>query len=142
MIDRQSESTGAETGTGDTYSPFGYVAAVSRDATSTPTRDSRAEWFANNLVQFLLFMVPLCIQEMHDWPADRIDRARRDAVHEIACHGDDLQFGGGHQRSSRTALARALAILARAEGGGTTLGVHACLRPHIDCPRFEHRAGR
>ncbi|WDN56208.1 hypothetical protein [Streptomyces clavuligerus] len=83
---------------------------------------------------WLLFMVPLCIAEFRDLPEFEITRASARAADLIASHGDDAQYGGQHQRSARTAIAKGLAVLARADGGVTALGIHACVRPHAGCP--------
>ena len=39
-----------------------------------------------------------------------------------------MQFGGTHQKSAQVALAKALALLATAEGGVTILGVYGSAR--------------
>lgn len=62
---------------------------------------------------WLLFMVPLCIAEFRDLPEFEIARVSARAADLIACHGDDAQYGGHHQRSARTAIAKGLAVLAR-----------------------------
>ncbi|MHC3392860.1 hypothetical protein ACLQ2E_25845 [Streptomyces lavendulocolor] len=83
---------------------------------------------------WLLFMVPLCIAELREVSEPDIERLAARAVDLISSHGDDAQYGGHHQRSARTAIAQGLAVLARADGGVTALGIHACVRPHLDCP--------
>ncbi len=111
--------------TPDAHGPFGRVVDVRKDA---PTSASPA-W-----VTWLLFMVPLCIAEFRDLPEFEIARVSARAADLIASHGDDAQYGGQHQRSARTAIAKGLAVLARADGGVTALGIHACVRPHAGCP--------
>jgi len=119
----------------ESHGPFGYVALVREDSTrQVPRRGQPNEEFSILLADWLTFMVPLFVAELRHTTDEEIQRARADALEQIASHGDDLQYGGRHQGSSRTALAKALAILARAEGGVTVLGVHACLAPHVDCP--------
>ncbi|MFE9121501.1 hypothetical protein [Streptomyces sp. NPDC007172] len=109
----------------DHHGPFGRVVAAPED---TPT-SAPAAW-----VTWLLFMVPLCITEVRDLSEPEFDRVSARAADLIASHGDDAQYGGHHQRSARTAIAQALALLATAEGGVTALGIHACMRPHVGCP--------
>ncbi|MEU0341969.1 hypothetical protein ABZ092_24165 [Streptomyces bobili] len=74
------------------------------------------------MADFLAGLIPLFIAELASATDEQINQARDAALEQIANHGDDLQFGGKHRRSSRTALARAFALLARAEGGVTALG--------------------
>ncbi|MFE9428985.1 hypothetical protein ACFYNO_39250 [Kitasatospora sp. NPDC006697] len=116
--------------TADSHGPFGLVLLDPKARTVAPSDDG----FRERLADWLLFMVPMFISEQRNATAEEIDRARSDALEQIASHGDDLQFGGRHQGSSRTALAKAFAVLARAEGGVTALGVHACTAPHPFCP--------
>ncbi|MFD8416578.1 hypothetical protein ACFV2Q_33355 [Streptomyces sp. NPDC059650] len=109
----------------DVYGPFGrVVTAPASSAKPTPP----------NWVTWLLFMVPLCIAEMRNLSELEFKRVSARAADLIASHGDDAQYGGHHQGSARTAIAKGLAALARAEGGVTALGIHACVRPHLDCP--------
>ncbi|MCX5216212.1 hypothetical protein OG689_44560 [Kitasatospora sp. NBC_00240] len=126
----------------DRPSPFGCVVLTpSSDTANRPRRSTRDDdtSFRERLADFLIFLVPLCIAELSTASDQEIDHVRTHALEQIASHGDDLQFGGKHQRSSRTALAKALAVLARAEGGVTALGVHACLAPHEGCPGRQPR---
>ncbi|MGY4967121.1 hypothetical protein [Streptomyces sp. 900105245] len=109
----------------DAYGPFGRV-VTAPGSSATPAPSTWVAW--------LLFMVPLCIAEFRDLPAPEIKRVSEEAADLIASHGDDAQYGGHHQRSARTAIAKGLAVLARAEGGVTALGIHACTRPHDGCP--------
>ncbi|MDX3206263.1 MULTISPECIES: hypothetical protein [Streptomyces] len=111
--------------TPDTHGPFGRVVTAPEDS---PTSAS-ARW-----VTWLLFMVPLCIAELRGLSEPEIERVSARAADLIASHGDDAQYGGHHQRSARTAIAQGLAVLARADGGVTALGIHACVRPHAHCP--------
>lgn len=108
---------------------FGYVALV-----EYPTNDAREQVFARRLADVLTALVPMWIAQMHTWSDAAIKRASTDAVQLIIAHGDDLQFGGKRRGATLTALAKAFAILARADGGVTALGVHACLTPHAQCP--------
>ncbi|MFF2378407.1 hypothetical protein ACFVUW_28860 [Streptomyces xiamenensis] len=116
--------------TADTHGPFGRVVLVPK---SHPRR-SDGDGFRERLADWLLFMVPMFIAEQRSASAKEIERARGEALEQIASHGDDLQYGGRYQGPSRTALAKGIAILASAEGGITTLGVHACTAPHLHCP--------
>jgi hypothetical protein len=109
----------------DAHGPFGLVVTTPESA---PTTTSSA-W-----VPWLLFMVPLYIAEMRDLSEPEFEHVSARAADLIASHGDDAQYGGHHQRSARTAIAQGLAVLARADGGVTALGIHACVRPHIGCP--------
>lgn len=119
----------------DSHGPFGCVVLAPAEGRPTGTRPVRDDGFQERLADWLLLMVPLFIAEQRNASAEAIDRARTDALEQIASHGDDLQFGGKCQGSSRTALAKGFAILARAEGGVTALGVHACTAPHSYCPQ-------
>ncbi|MFZ3494543.1 hypothetical protein ACODT5_15190 [Streptomyces sp. 5.8] len=119
----------------DPHGPFGCVVLSPKESRPTGNRPVHDDGFRERLADWLLLMVPLFIAEQHNASAEEIDRARTDALEQIASHGDDLQFGGKHQGSSRTALAKGFAILARAEGGVTALGVHACTAPHSHCPQ-------
>ena len=118
------------------HGPFGCVALVreEREPRRVPRSAQPDEQFSALLADWLLFMVPMFIAELRHATDGEIEQASADALEQIASHGDDLQYGGRHQGSSRTALAKALAILARAEGGVTVLGVHACIAPHTGCP--------
>ncbi|MGA5442502.1 hypothetical protein ACPCKW_23700 [Streptomyces griseoincarnatus] len=117
------------------HGAFGLVVRV-------PVADVRphpehAPWrgaFPERLADFLVGLIPLFIAELAHATDEQIGQVRDGALEEIPHHGDDLQFGGEHRRSSRTALAKAFAILARAEGGVTALGVHACTAVHEGCP--------
>ncbi|MEU5959306.1 hypothetical protein [Streptomyces sp. NPDC047525] len=107
-------------------SPFGLVVASPGSAVPPIWTD------------WLLFMVPLFTTEMRDLTNAELARLRTEAADLIAGHGDDAQYGGQHRAGARTAIARALALLAWAEGGVTALGIHACVRPHTGCPgRFD-----
>jgi hypothetical protein len=120
--------------TTESYGPFGCVVAAPRGVQPPRRHTTRDDQFRDRLVDWLTFMVPMFIAELRNASDEELERARTDALEQIASHGDDLQYGGKHQASSRTALAKAFAILARADGGVTALGVHACLRPHEGCP--------
>ncbi|MEU6562527.1 hypothetical protein [Nocardia nova] len=113
-----------------TQSPFGRVVLVDRPATGSPA----AERFNDNLANVLIALVPLCIAETRSWPDHKIRREANTAADVIGSHGDDLQFGGRQRGPALHALAMAFALLARAEGGITTFGVHACLAAHDRCP--------
>lgn len=116
---------------------FGYVALV-----ESPTKlDAQEQVFAERLADVLTALVPMWIAQMRTWSDAAIGRARADAVQMIIAHGDDLQFGGKRRGATLTALAKAFAILARAEGGVTALGVHACLTPHAQCPAASIEGG-
>ncbi|MCL3998920.1 hypothetical protein [Streptomyces lavenduligriseus] len=109
----------------DAHGPFGRVVTTPGNAATR----APSEW-----VTWLLFMVPLCIAELREVSEPDVERLAARAVDLIASHGDDAQYGGHHQRSARTAIAQGLAVLARADGGVTALGIHACVRPHLGCP--------
>ncbi|MEU9255758.1 hypothetical protein AB0D66_28405 [Streptomyces sp. NPDC048270] len=119
----------------ESHGPFGCAMLAPGERSPTRSRSARDDGFRERLADWLLFMVPLFIAEQRNASPEEIDRARAYALEQIASHGDDLQFGGKHQGSSRTALAKGFAILARAEGGVTALGVHACTAPHPHCPQ-------
>lgn len=83
---------------------------------------------------FLQGLVPLRIWELWDASEAEVKKLREEAVELISSHGDDIQFDGKYQTEGRVALVTALAVLARAEGGASILGVHACIEPHEGCP--------
>ncbi|MFF4534018.1 hypothetical protein ACFY1P_32715 [Streptomyces sp. NPDC001407] len=116
----------------ESYGPFGLVVTDPDSTTSVP----------HIWTDWLLFMVPLCIAEMRDLTEAEFDRVRAESSGLIASHGDDAQFGGRHQAGARTAIAKGLAVLARADGGVTALGIHACVRPHAGCPGGVQAAPR
>jgi len=115
----------------DPGTPFGLVVLVPQRAEAASPQD---RLFREQLAGFLTALVPLFIAEQRQAPASDIERMRLDALDQIAHHGDALQFGGRHATASRTALAKGLAVLARAEGGVTILGIHACIARHDGCP--------
>jgi hypothetical protein len=107
--------------------PFGLVVTAPADTTVPP-----------NWTTFLLAMVPLFIAETKDLTEGQLARMRHEAEDLITEHGDDALYGGEHRAGARTAIAKSLALLARADGGVTALGIHACLQPHAGCPgRFS-----
>lgn len=116
------------------FGPFGRVVRVGEETDEAYRPLLPNPRLRRGLADFLCFLVPLAIQEQSGLPARRIDAMREELIDMIAAHGDDLQFGGTHQKSARVALAKALAILATAEGGVTILGVHACTAEHEGCP--------
>lgn len=116
--------------TPDSHGPFGRVVATGDPA----AHDRHDGEFNDGLASFLTGFVPIVIAEMRTWSPEHLERTRIETADMIAAHGDDLQYGGKHATEARIALAKALAIGARAEGGITALGVHACLRPHEGCP--------
>ncbi|MEU6405407.1 hypothetical protein [Streptomyces sp. NPDC046985] len=120
----------------DAHGPLGRVVLDPESRTNGTDGDG----FRERLADWLLFMVPMFIAEQRDASAKEIEFARVEALEQIASHGDDLQFGGRHQGTSRTALAKGFAVLARAEGGVSALGVHACTAPHLHCPGERHGA--
>ncbi|MFZ3491782.1 hypothetical protein ACODT5_00825 [Streptomyces sp. 5.8] len=121
------------------FGVFGRVVRVSDsnhtdEAVRSLVPDRR---FRTGLADFLCFLVPLAIEEQSRLSNARIDSMREELLDTIAAHGDDLLFGGAHRKPARVALAKALALLATAEGGVTILGVHACIAMHEGCPGFE-----
>jgi hypothetical protein len=108
----------------DSHGPLGLVVRDPESNTSVP--ELWTDW--------LQFMVPLCLAEMWNLSDAEIDRIRSECCDAIASHGDDAQFGGRHQGTARTAIAKGLAVLAMADGGVTALGIHACTRSHAGCP--------
>ncbi|MGW1615668.1 hypothetical protein ACWCQZ_40715 [Streptomyces sp. NPDC002285] len=114
--------------------PFGRLVRVGEETDEAYRALLPNPRLRRGLADFLCFLVPLAIQEQSRLSAQRIDAMREELIDMIAAHGDDLQFGGAHQKSARVALAKALAILATAEGGVTILGVHACTAEHEGCP--------
>ena len=87
-----------------------------------------------NLPDYLLFMLPLTIWEQRNLSDAEVRQIQERSTNAIASHGDDLQFGGRHAREALRGLVEGMAILARAPGGVTFAGVHACLQDHPKCP--------
>lgn len=71
---------------------------------------------------------------MRTWSDEEIRSEASAASDVIGSHGDDLQYEGRMRGPALSALAKAFALLAHAEGGITALGVHACLAAHDRCP--------
>lgn len=117
------------------YGPFGCV-VVDPDwpRPSRTQRGGRDDGFDERVQLYLLGVVPLVIAELRNARPEEVERLRVEAAKELGSHGDDLQYGGRHQASSRTALATGFGILASADGGVTAFGVHACTAPHEGCP--------
>ncbi|WP_063044971.1 hypothetical protein [Nocardia pseudovaccinii] len=113
-----------------TRSPFGRVVLVDRPAKRPPTE----ERFADNFANALIALIPMWIVEVRAWSDEKIQREASAAAEVIGSHGDDLQYGGKKRGPALNAVAKAFALLARAEGGITGLGVHACLAAHDLCP--------
>ncbi|MEU6352160.1 hypothetical protein ABZ896_22970 [Streptomyces sp. NPDC047072] len=108
-------------------SPFGLVVTDPANTTVPPA------W-----TNWLLLMVPLFIADLRDVPDDLAYQMGANAGDVIASHADDAQHGGENRARARNAIAKSLALLARADGGVTALGIHACLKPHAGCPgRFN-----
>lgn len=93
-----------------------------------PDPDGRHALFRD----FLHAFVPLRIWELWDADEAEVKKLREKAEQQITSHGDDIQYDGSEGRP--TDLVTALAVLARAEGGVSSLGLHACIEPHEGCP--------
>ncbi|MEV4505461.1 hypothetical protein [Streptomyces klenkii] len=117
------------------HGPSGCVVLdPDRPRPSRVRRGGRDDDFDGRVQLYLIGVVPLVIAELRNAGIGEVVRLRVEAVHELGSHGDDLQYGGRHQESSRRALATAIGILAHADGGVTAFGVHACTGPHEGCP--------
>lgn len=82
--------------------------------------------FRTRLADFLCFLVPLAIEEQGRRSREQIDGMREELLDMIAEHGDDLQFGGTHQKSARVALSlRQLEVAGRRAGVTVLRGAHA-----------------
>nr|BEK71298.1 hypothetical protein KPHV_85250 [Kitasatospora purpeofusca] len=112
------------------HGPFGRV--VTTELATSVLRNSPID--PELLRTFLLGLVPLVIAEQQGTTAEQLEAERDRCVELITSYGDDLQFGGSHRAASRTALAKAFALLARQPGGITAFGVHACTGVHEYCP--------
>ncbi|OIV36966.1 hypothetical protein BIV57_13310 [Mangrovactinospora gilvigrisea] len=108
------------------HGPFGLVVAVPATTAEAP--------FNANLREILLATVPLAIRQQPDLGRAEMMRTAQKFARQIGSHGDDLQFGGRHRGATLSALISGFALLSRAEGGVTALGVHACRAPHEGCP--------
>jgi hypothetical protein len=117
------------------YGPFGRVVLLPpEDRPTKARRDGPDDGFGQRLSDSLLLMVPTCILDQRNATAAQLEAIRTETRDLIAHRGDVLQYGGKGQGAARVALPRALALLARTEGGVTTLGIHACLTPPPGCP--------
>ncbi|MEU5417871.1 hypothetical protein [Streptomyces sp. NPDC020667] len=124
------------------YGPFGCVVLDPDWAQpSRAQRGGRDDRFDERVRLYLVGVAPLVIAELRNAGPGEVERLRVEAANELGSHGDDLQYGGRHQASSRTALATGFGILAYADGGVTAFGVHACTTPHEGCPGARHSAG-
>lgn len=97
----------------------------------------------------LALLVPLRMEELRTTNAEHLqDHLKKmtcaghktgtpcqGAVDIIACHSDDLQYGGRHRPDARRALVDSLAVAALLTPGGVhTSGLgHWCARPHDGC---------
>ena len=109
---------------------FGRTVAIEVDPASHKSSPLDLEL----LRTFLLGLVPLAIAEQQGATDEDIEATRARCLDLIASHGDALQFGGRYRAESRTALAKAIALLARQPGGITQFGIHACTHEHEFCP--------
>ncbi|WP_051812049.1 hypothetical protein [Kitasatospora sp. MBT63] len=112
------------------HGPFGRV--VTAEIVPSTLRNSPID--PELLRTFLLGLVPLMIAEQQGATPEHLEAGRDRCVELITSYGDELQFGGSHRAASRTALAKAFALLARQPGGITAFGVHACTSVHEYCP--------
>ncbi|MFE4516707.1 hypothetical protein ACFRMQ_21225 [Kitasatospora sp. NPDC056783] len=117
----------------NSHGPFGRVVTIELDALHLKAAPLDAEL----LRTFLLGLVPLAIAEQQGASDGDIEAIRSRCLELIASHGDALQFGGRHRAESRTALAEAMALLARQPGGVTRFGIHACTHEHEYCPGYK-----
>lgn len=103
---------------------------------TTPPATPRAELLMRSL-DVAVFMATSDLQRLA-W-SDVEGHARVGAA-EVAAHGDDLEFGGKHCRSTFAALARGLAALSFPPGGVVFGGSHWCARHPDASPRTEARS--
>lgn len=85
--------------------------------------------------------VPLWIHEMRTWTEQRRVETGGEAGQYIACHGDELMYGGkkGAAAEAFNHLAKGLASLAYVPGGVTFAGQHWCVN-HAECEAAEKAA--
>lgn len=111
------------------------VGAVFITRVPDPRVDNDEFW--DRVRQGLLALVPFRHVELAGASQEEVERAREEAVEVIAHKADVFLFPKKGQRPTGvlSALATAMALCARAEGGITHLGVHACVAPHEGCPK-------
>lgn len=100
----------------------------------SPPEDTPDTSFRAGLVAYLLALVPIAIAEQRSRTNQELEPLRDRWEELVTYHGDELQYGGRNRAASRSALAQAIAFLARAEGGVAALGIHACITAHVGCP--------
>lgn len=89
---------------------------------STPPATPRAELLMRSL-DVGVFMATADLQRL---PWAEVEAHARAAAEAVASHGDDLEFGGKHCKSTFAALARGLAALSFPPGGVVFGGSHWC----------------
>ncbi|NUU20935.1 MAG: hypothetical protein HOV68_05375 [Streptomycetaceae bacterium] len=122
---------GAAVTAGTPHPVFGRVVRLPG---TPPPEDTRDAAFRAGLIDFLLTFAPLAIAEQRGRTNEELEPLRERWEELVTYRGDELQYGGPHRGASRSALAQGIALLARAEGGVTALGIHACITAHAGCP--------
>lgn len=98
--------------------------------------------FWDNVRMGLLGLVPFRCAELADASEEQLKEFAKEAADLIAHKADAFEHQKKGQKPTGVlaALATAIALGARQEGGITHLGVHACLEPHEGCPRESNGA--
>lgn len=117
-------------------SAFQHCERCGRRYDTTPPATPRAELLMRSL-DVAVFMATADLQRVA-W-CD-VEGHARVAAAEVAAHGDDLEFGGKHCKSTFAALARGLAALSFAPGGVVFGGSHWCAHHPDASPRTEVRS--
>ena len=93
--------------------------------------------FWENVGHALVGLVRLRIAELAGSSEEEVTHLACDSANLTALKADAFQFQQRAQKPTAvlSALATALALGARQEGGITHRGVHACLEQHPGCPR-------
>ncbi|MFF8283398.1 hypothetical protein ACF06W_11820 [Streptomyces albus] len=91
--------------------------------------------FWDNVRLALLGLVPLSCAELAGASEGRLRQVADESADLIAHKADVFQYQKAGQKSTGvlSALAAAIALGARQDGGITHLGIHACLEPHEGC---------
>ncbi|MFD9815072.1 hypothetical protein [Streptomyces sp. NPDC059080] len=112
-------------------------AAVRVYVTCVPDPVVDDDYFWDNVRWGLLGLVPFWSADLAGDSEEQLRQAAEDAEDVIAHKADVFQYQKNRQKATGvlSALAAAIALGARQEGGITHLGIHACLEPHEGCPQ-------
>lgn len=112
-------------------------AAVRVYVTCVPDPVVDNDIFWDNVRMGLLGLVPFWSADLAGASEERLKKVAEESADVIAHEADAFEHQEKGQKPTGvlSALAAAIALGARQEGGITHLGVHACLEPHEGCPQ-------